>query len=262
MARNVIYFNNTDNQIPLAGIANLPYTDVILAFLVVDGNLNVHAEGGAFDSHLQSNMRALQNAGKNVLVSFGWDRITFPSSDWQRCAQNAQNVQTVVTNIASFVISNGFNGVDIDYEDNNGFTGEYDGVTFLSQLTSGLYQALAPSRRNIITHAPQTPYWYPDGGYGAAYQQIWQQVGNQIAWFNQFYSNADYDATPQLKVQSYEQIAAITGPQKLLVGAPLTSSVEGYIPLEDMIQNESVIFMSSTRAPITMVSFGSMISMA
>ena len=23
MARNVIYFNNTDNQIPLAGIANL-----------------------------------------------------------------------------------------------------------------------------------------------------------------------------------------------------------------------------------------------
>jgi chitinase len=88
-------------------------------------------------------MRVLQNAGKNVLVSFGGDRNTFPSSDWQRCAQNAQNVQTVVTNIASFVISNGFNGVDIDYEDNNGFTGEYDGVTFLSQLTSGLYQALA-----------------------------------------------------------------------------------------------------------------------
>jgi hypothetical protein len=36
--RNVIYFSSNANQIPLAGIANLPYTDVIVAFLVPDGN--------------------------------------------------------------------------------------------------------------------------------------------------------------------------------------------------------------------------------
>ena len=32
--RNVIYYNDNANQIPLAGIVNLPYTDVIIGFLV------------------------------------------------------------------------------------------------------------------------------------------------------------------------------------------------------------------------------------
>jgi hypothetical protein len=31
--RNVIYFNANNNQIPLAGIAQLPYTDIIIANL-------------------------------------------------------------------------------------------------------------------------------------------------------------------------------------------------------------------------------------
>jgi len=242
MARNVIYYNDNSNPIPLAGIANLPYTDVILCFLVVDGNLNVYGNGGAFDNNTgnllnPNDIRTLQNAGKNVLVSFGGDPGTFPSSAWKSCAQN---VGTVVNNIAAFVRENGFNGVDIDFEDDAGFLGAYEGIKLLSDLTSGLYQALAPSGQNIITHAPQSPYWYPNGGYGdpAPSFQIWQQVGNQIAWVdNQFYSNSAYDSTAPLKVQSYKAIAAITGPQKLLMGVPLTSEVEGYIPLEDMIQS-------------------------
>jgi hypothetical protein len=36
MSRDVIYFSSNANQIPLAGIGNLPYTDVIVAFLVPD----------------------------------------------------------------------------------------------------------------------------------------------------------------------------------------------------------------------------------
>ena len=39
-SRNVIYYNSNANPIPLAGIANLAYTDVIIGFLVPDGNLN------------------------------------------------------------------------------------------------------------------------------------------------------------------------------------------------------------------------------
>ena len=238
MARNVIYYNKSNNQISLAGIADLPYTDVILEYLVTDGNLNVYGDGGGFDINLQSNMQALQNAGKNVLVSFGGDSGTFPSSAWQSCAQN---VDTVVNNIAAFVKDNGFNGVDIDYEDSDAFTqaqtSGYSGVQFLIALTQGLAQALPGY---IITHAPQTPYWYP-GYYQGAYQQIWQQVGNQITWFNnQFYSNADNDATPALKVKTYQDIVNIPGgppPQKLLVGVPLTSKVKGYISLDDMVQN-------------------------
>ena len=61
--------------------------------------------------------------------------------------------------IVSWVGSIDADGVDIDFEDSNAFTGKagYDGITFLSELTSGLSQAL-PSG-SIITHAPQTPYW-------------------------------------------------------------------------------------------------------
>jgi chitinase len=213
-----------------------PYTDVILAFLVVNGNLNVHADGGAFDSNLQSNMRTLQNAGKNVLVSFGGDPSTFPSSAWQSCAQN---VYIAVNNIAAFVKNHGFNGVDIDYEDDNGFTGVYDGVGFLIAVTSGLAKALPGY---IITHAPQTPYWDPKGGYGdpAPYLPIWHQVGvnNQIMWFNnRFYSNKGYDQDAPTKQLWYRNIAeGITGPQRLLVGA-LLGPGEGYITIDDMVQN-------------------------
>jgi hypothetical protein len=34
--RNIIYFDSNANQIPLEGIAALPYTDVIVGFLVPD----------------------------------------------------------------------------------------------------------------------------------------------------------------------------------------------------------------------------------
>jgi len=234
--RNVIYYSSNANQIPLAGIANLPYTDIIVAFLVPDGNLNLVGAGGAFDDNLQSNIQTLQNAGKNVLISFGG--ATFPSSAYQ---SYAQDVNGLVGQIVNFVTSNGFNGVDIDYEDSSGFdgTGGYEGIGFLSALTSGLAQAL-PAGQNIITHAPQTPYWDPNAGYDNAYTKIWQRVGNQIAWINnQFYDNPDYDRDAATKVFWYQNVAAIIGAQNLLVGALVadTGQDEGYITLDDMINN-------------------------
>jgi hypothetical protein len=153
-------------------------------------------------------------------------------------------VNGLVNQIVNFVTSYGFNGVDIDFEDNAGFTGDYDGIGFLSNLTSGLYQALLPSGRNIITHAPQTPYW-DQNFLNAPYARIWQRVGNQIAWINnQFYDNAARDTIASLKVQTYRDIAGITGGpplQKLLVGALLpnagTIGTNGIISLDDMVQN-------------------------
>jgi chitinase len=234
--RNVIYYSSNANEIPLAGIANLPYTEVIIGFLVPDSNLNLTGAGGAFDDSLQANIVALQGAGKNVLISLGGS-AGFPSSAWQSYAQNVNGLVTqLVNNWVSFY---GFNGVDIDFEDDAGFTGTYDGIGFLSALTSGLAQAL-PAGQNIITHAPQTPYWEPNGRYGNAYTQIWQKVGNQITWINnQFYNNTDFDHTAALKVSWYRKIVAITGSEKLLVGAPVAPSAtgEGYITLADMIGN-------------------------
>jgi chitinase len=231
--RNVIYFNSKANPIPLAGIGNLPYTDVIVAFLVPDDNLNLVGAGGAFDSNLPSNIQALKQAGKNVLISLGG--ATFPSCAYQ---SYAQNVDALVNQILDFVTSHGFDGVDVDYEDDAGFTGAYDGIGFLSALTSGLAQALPPGQ-NIITHAPQTPYW--DSNYNnGPYAQIWQRVGNSVAWINnQFYNNAAYDNDAATKVLWYQRVAGITGPEKLLVGALVadTGTDEGYITPDDMIHD-------------------------
>jgi hypothetical protein len=71
MARNVIYVNNINNQMRLAGIVNLPYTDVILTFLYPNNNFDLVGAGPVFEPNLQNDIRALQNAGKHVLISFG-----------------------------------------------------------------------------------------------------------------------------------------------------------------------------------------------
>jgi chitinase len=232
--RNIIYFDSKANQIPMEGIAALPYTDIIVGFLVPDANLVLHGAGGAFNNDLQSNIQALQDAGKNVLISVGGGG-GFPSSAYQTYAQN---VNTLVSQIVTFVTQFGFNGVDIDYEDSSGFTGSYDGVGFLTALTTALAGEL-PSGQNIITHAPQTPYW--DSCWNnAPYAQIWQEVGNQIAWINnQFYNNPAWDATPDLKVQWYQNVAAIIGAQKLMLGALVAQMGhdEGFLPLDQMVAN-------------------------
>lgn len=251
--RNVIYYNDNANQIPLAEIANLLYTDVIVGFLVPgpDGTTLVGGggpNGGAFDDQLQNNIRILQNAGRRVLISVGGS--TFPSSAYQNYAAWDWGMAWLARQILDFVNYYNFDGVDIDYEDDAGFGDNrtYDGVTFLSNLTSLLAQNL-PSGRNIITHAPQIPYWDSSSAFAAGgiapYYQIWQNVGNQIDWINnQFYNNSGYDAYATRKVEYYQTIAGfIGGPQKLLLGAPLAASdsegntIEGYLPLDQMIND-------------------------
>jgi hypothetical protein len=157
MSHNVVYFSSKANQIPLPGIANLPYTDVIVAFLVPKDGLNLGGAGGAFDHNLQSNIQALQSAGKNVLISFGGSK--FPSSAYQ---SYALDVNGLVGQIVSFVTTHGFNGVDIDYEDDAGFRGTYDGIGFLSALTNGLAQAL-PAGRTSSPMPHKRPIGIPTG---------------------------------------------------------------------------------------------------
>ena len=196
--------------------------------------------GTGFDDQLGNNIRLLQNAGKNVLISFGGvldDKLTTAAYK-----HYAGNVQDLVNQIAAFVNNFHFNGVDIDYEDDAGFgnNAAYDGVGFLSELTNGLYQAL-PLGRNIITHAPQTPYWdshsiYARGGT-PPYFQIWKNVGTKIAWFNnQFYDNQDYDKDAATKVEKYQAVAGLIGAQQLLMGVSLSGD-EGAETLSDMVQN-------------------------
>lgn len=242
--RNVVYYSNDSNSIPLGGISNLPYTDVILGFLVPadpdNGNYTLVGSGGdlpglgdPFDNDLHSNIQMLQKAGKNVLISIGGEIFSpgqgkpcFTSAAWKSYAQNLGSGDLLRDILNNWVTPYGFDGVDIDFEDDNGFTGDYDGITFLRDLTNeiaaGFFEGGAGY--GIITHAPQTPYWDPNY-YDAPYKQIWQGTsdnqgsGINITWINnQFYDNPDYDGTPELKVQWYNRIADITGSPKLMLG--------------------------------------------
>ena len=65
---------------------------------------------------------------------------------------------SLVQQLQTIVQVNGFDGVDIDFEDDSGFNGAYDGVDFLVRLTYDLFIGL-PQWQNIVTHAPQTTYW-------------------------------------------------------------------------------------------------------
>jgi chitinase len=121
--RNVIYVDRKNSQIPLAGIANVPYTDVILSFLYPEENFNLQLSGPVFDDTLTINIQALQNAGKNVLVSFGGALDTEDPNDLLAQAhlycggQGGNNISGLVTQIVNIVVQYGFDGVDIDYED-------------------------------------------------------------------------------------------------------------------------------------------------
>jgi chitinase len=262
--RNVIYFFTAANPISLAGIANLPYTDVVLGFLVPGSAVPELAPGGpAFTDtlQLQSDIQILQAAGKNVLISVGGEvNNTKPKwTGWTSAKYKAFNdhIPGLVQQIVSWVESTGANGIDIDFEDSDAFTGKsgYDGVTFLSELTTRLYQNLPPG--SIITHAPQTPYWDKNSLYRAAYYQFHSQVGDLVSWYNnQFYNNPRYDADAAAKVASYLMVAGEIGPTKLLMGVSIDPKDEGAITLDDMTQN--VIMPLQAQFPPTpqLIEFG------
>jgi len=232
----VIYWNaDTTN---LQTLASSAYTDIMVNFLTVDSSCQFNAKPRVSPGDLQ----ALHDAGKTVLVSFGGSNVK--SAAYKACAGN---VPGLVDQIANFVTSNGFDGVDIDFEDSGALKGAagYDGVQFLIDLTNGLYSKL-PQEHNIITHAPQTAYWFDS--YKQAYVRIWQQTNNHIAWFNnQTYNNClnkgNMDCHAADKIQNYNFIAGHVPATKLVMGVPVSycgttdlsgknCTGDGFIPLE------------------------------
>jgi chitinase len=261
--RHVVYFFHTTNPIPLAGIANLPYTDVILGFLIPNSNVTgLMKDGAAFPDTIQNDIQLLQSAGKNVLISVG-GAVNNAGSGWTSAKYEIfnDNLSGLVEQIVAWVESIGADGVDIDFEDSNAFTGKagYDGVAFLSELTTGLSQALPPG--SIITHAPQTPYWDKNSSYKAAYFKVHSQVGNSIAWYNnQFYNNPHYDSDAAAKVASYVMVADEIGPTKSLMGVSINLKDEGTVSLADTTQN--VIMPLQTQFPPTpqLIQFGGLMT--
>ncbi|WDE03419.1 hypothetical protein SG34_018710 [Thalassomonas viridans] len=241
MSRLVTYFNN--GSLELINAANLPYTNINLAFLLpnADNPLELELAGAiaatttTLTETTKQAVSAIQAEGKKVLLSFGGGTV---SSDTYH--QLAGNETELAENIAAFVTKNNLNGVDIDYEDTGAFTGSsgYSGVDFLVNLTRALREVL-PAPQYLITHAPQPPYLESGSGMDG-YIQVMAEAGCDIDWLNvQFYNNHPWSANPPQIVSSYEKYAQLPGlsAEKLLIGLPVTEhdAGSGYMPVDEII---------------------------
>jgi chitinase len=217
---NVIYWEGTNSILGSLTSPCLPtsggtgcYTDVILSSVYPDSGCNLQwGLAAASQAELSSDVQQLHAAGKTVLISFGGGMSNnLQSGNYKACSSN---ISSLVSQLQQYVSTYNFDGVDVDFEDTNSFTSgaqAYDGVSFLNSLTSALYSALTSLGagnsglpRNIITHAPQTPYWqnnsqcswcnwaYDHAPYDLVYWTVGAAAGasNNISWFNnQFYNN-------------------------------------------------------------------------
>jgi chitinase len=130
------------------------------------------------------------------------------STAYAACANNLPHLED---QLVSIVYNNGFDGVDIDFEDSNALQGianpQYAAIPFLVDLTNDLEAQLGvkcpimPSSPclSIITHAPQNVYWTLP--YNSAYIDVSHNTVDasghaNIAWFNnQTYNNCGADMT-------------------------------------------------------------------
>ncbi len=206
----IIGYNNSNDLAAITDQTNSPYTTFIDGFLMPTGSSSVTDPALVFDtlgsSTLDSNrvaaFNSVENAGKNVLLSFGGEGAdsyyaafgnggTYNGSAYTaaQATQTLANVLTAyVTGASSYTNAvtgatvpistynssggafRGFSGIDLDFEDTQSLlsTGTYDGVQFISQLTIDLRNNLGSTY--LITQAPQTPYLDPAYTQGASPQ--------------------------------------------------------------------------------------------
>ncbi len=196
-------------------------------------------------------LKEAQQKGLTVLAALGG--ATFDNPTWKECNNN---LDSFVTALADFVKTNGFDGIDIDWEDTAAASGQggYDAVKFLVSLSQKLKTAL-PSDKSIITHAPQPPYLDPAWN-GGPYLKVMAQAHGVIDYLNiQYYNNPPWvgdtaadetrlvAGTTGSPVQSTSIVGLQTAgipPEKLLVGKPTTQentgiSDTGFISDKDLV---------------------------
>ncbi|ORX58941.1 glycoside hydrolase family 18 protein, partial [Hesseltinella vesiculosa] len=229
----VTYIDNTSGSTTPAAFAvpgsvpNNDYNVIILGFWLDSGLYDSGYSWAQLDSATrQSYLDQIHAAGKKILIS------AFGAAEWP--TSGGVDPTKSANNLAAIVKQYGFDGADIDWEDNNAMdagTGEAWLITFQQALRAQL-----PEGQYLISHAPQAPYFivnkslYPNG----AYQAVHAKVGSTIDWYNtQFYNqgSSGYDTCTTLLHTSggafpgtslFEIIGSGVTSNKLLIGKPAT----------------------------------------
>ncbi|KZK97551.1 MULTISPECIES: glycosyl hydrolase family 18 protein [unclassified Pseudovibrio] len=256
----VIYTDNSYATLP--ALAETECTIGIQAFIsgatFTNGKCDLTADwpmGQAIKASPNGSTPVKEAQQKDLKVLAALGGADFVTAVWQECNDN---LDSFVAALADFVKTNGFDGIDIDWEDSAAIVSDdhYNAVNFLVSLSQKLKAAL-PSDQSIITHAPQPPYLDPTW-YGGPYLKVMEQAHDVIDYLNiQYYNNSPWVGdTPADETRlvagttgNPPQSTSIVGLQKagipaekLLVGKPTAkgnagpSANNGYIPAEDLVE--------------------------
>ncbi len=235
----------TSGLLPLRKAAGLPYTDIILSFILTSGIkpfsiqfvTDMNAPFSLRNPEIKSAINEIKNNGKKVLVSFG--EITLDNNIYWKVVGYENDL---AKSIARFIRENNLDGINIYWSDTAAFLGVsgYNGVSFLANLTKSLRKYL-PAPDYTISHTTH-PLYLEKGSGMDGYTKVMEQAGEDIDWLNiQFYDNPPWCETPENIVSSCRQYCKLPGisPEKLIVGLPVTPEDAncGYFPINKVVDN-------------------------
>eukprot|EP01117_Protostelium_nocturnum_P016364 TRINITY_DN6468_c0_g1_i1.p1 TRINITY_DN6468_c0_g1~~TRINITY_DN6468_c0_g1_i1.p1 ORF type:complete len:362 (-),score=107.75 TRINITY_DN6468_c0_g1_i1:137-1222(-) len=164
------------------------YNVINIAFWMSNGPSDMAQQWASLsDATRNQFIAAYHKAGIKVIIS------AFGAADAHPSKRDAAQV---ARELAAFAIKYKFDGVDIDYEDEESFSKGY-GAQWVITLHKTLRSILPKSA--IITHAPQGPHFATETFKDQSYVAINKAVGNTVDWYNvQFYNNGGYTTCQDL----------------------------------------------------------------
>ncbi|KAF5375306.1 hypothetical protein D9757_009686 [Collybiopsis confluens] len=183
-----------------------------------------------------STKAAYQKAGIKLIVS------AFGSTD----LPTAKDAKTIAGTMATWVLANDVDGIDVDYEDLDAMNAQ-DGKAeqWLIDFTNALRTQL-PQGKYILTHAPLAPWFSASHYKTGAYTKVHKEVGSKIDWYNlQFYNQqAEYtdcngllNTSPTFPGSAvFEIIKGGVSADKVVIGKPggQADATTGYMAPADL----------------------------
>eukprot|EP00026_Physarum_polycephalum_P008866 Phypoly_transcript_08969.p1 GENE.Phypoly_transcript_08969~~Phypoly_transcript_08969.p1 ORF type:complete len:432 (+),score=71.48 Phypoly_transcript_08969:109-1404(+) len=218
-------------QSDLQQMADAGYNLILLAFHVSGQPKYASSVWKGLGATTQQNVaNYIHNKGGRIVVSAGGaEDVPYGSFSGTQYG----------TSVANFAKSNHLDGVDFDLEN---FGGNFatsgmstaQTVQWVTDATNAARNILGPNA--IITHAPQTPYFGANHGFGDGYTKIYQKASSINFFLVQFYNN-DNGLTTYNSIFNSDNGGSVTEIanggvplNKIVVGKPVNSNDgSGYV---------------------------------